>query len=301
MTPGNYKLGQVGGFPLRLSWLPRAHARYARDKSMPRDAETVSCDLGIGKNMVRSMRIWGQASSILNEDSHFSPLATKLFKRDPYFETMDSIVLMHWLICSNQQCCTANTWLFNHFHVAHFTIKQAVNTFHDFLSTSEKKYAKGTIRVDMETALRMYTRLNDRGSLDLDDKFLHQLGLLSARRIEGKSVFSRTWETERPLISTRILTYAILCSLARRKTSKSTLTDLYSSGTDQPSPGVVFGYTKGGFYSAVEKIAQEDGKHFSMAALPGGDFQLTVKSNLASQCKKGDVEIAEKYCFPEKN
>ena len=300
LNPSHYKLGQVGGFPLRLSWLPRAYTRYVNKKVLPRNPEEMSCDLGIGKNMVKSLRIWGQASGIFDEEGRFSNLANRLFRRDPFFESIDSIVLIHWLICSNQQCSTANSWLFNHFHVGQFTVKQAVSQFRDFLATTNKQYAVGTIRVDVETALRMYTSLQNRAALDLDDKFLHPLGLLTVRRANGKSLFSRTWETERPLVSSRVMAYAVLSSLAKKKTNKSTLSDLYSSSTDHPAPGVIFGFTKGGFYSATEKMVQQEGNNFAMASLPGGDFQLTVKSNLSSHCQKGNFEIAEQHCFPEK-
>lgn len=300
MKPNKYLLGQVGGFPLRLSWLPRVYAQYEKDKAIPCDPEKIATDLGIGKNMVKSLRVWGLASGVLGEKGEFMPLAHGLFKRDPYFESAESMALLHWSICSNLKHFTANTWLFNYFNVGQFTVKQAVKQFREFLTALGVNYAGGTVRVDIETALRMYTSITERSSSNMDDKFLFPLGFFSARRIDGKSTFARTWETEKPLVSSRILAYAVLTTLAIRNINKSTLSDLYYSSSTHSAPGVVFGYTKGGFYSAVERIVNADSKNFTMTSLPGGDFQLAVSSRLSGMCKLGNLTFAEKHCFTDR-
>ena len=251
--------------------------------------------------MVKSLRIWAQASGMICEEGRFKPLAKRLFTRDPYLESVESVALLHWLICSNRKHFTANTWLFNYFHVSQFSVKQAVSRFREYLSLSGANYAEGTVQVDIETALRMYTGINDRVSYDMDDKFLYPLGLFSVRRVDGKTIFSRSWETERPLVSTRVLTYTVLSALAASQTDKSTLSDLYSSNSTHTTPGVVFGYTKDGFYTAIEKMVHVEGGNFSMTSLPGGDFQIATKSNLSKKCGRGDADIAEKHCFPEGN
>ncbi len=297
MRKVRYLLGQVGGFPLRLSWLPRAYQRYSAAQKIPNDPADVAVDLGIGKSMAKSLRIWALATGVLGEAGSFNPLAKKLFGHDPYLEQVDSIALLHWLICSNLARMTANAWLFNYFSVGQFTIKQAVASFREYLMTSEASYAEGTVRVDIETALRMYTSVHDRSSFDMDDKFFYPLGLFTVRRIDGKPTFARTWETERPLISRKVLSYAVVRTLSARKVNSSPVSDLYASSFQHSSPGVVFGFTNEGFFAALEDLVQSGAKKFAMTSLPGGDFEFTAKAGLGQRCKKGDASCADDAYF----
>ncbi len=292
-----YLLGQVGGFPLRLSWLPRAYEVYKGDQKLPGDQQKIAIALGIGKNMAKSLRVWAIASGILSQDLTFKPLAKLLIGQDPYFEQTDSIALLHWLICSNVSHLTANAWLFNHFNVSQFTINQAVSSFRAFLLVSQQKYAAGTVRVDIETALRMYTSIQDRSSYDMDDKFFYPLGLFMVRRIDGKPMFSRTWETERPLISQRVLVYSVLQTLAARRTNRSPVSGLYEATQKQAAPGVVFGYTREGFFTTLDSLVRSDSKRFALTSLPGGDFDFQVKGVRGQQCRQGRVSCADAEYF----
>ncbi len=292
-----YLLGQVGGFPLRLSWLPRAYEVYKGEQELPRDQEAIAVALGIGKNMAKSLRVWAIASGILAQDRTFKPLAKMLFGQDPYLEQTDSIALLHWLICSNVSQLTANAWLFNHFNVSQFTISQAVNGFREFLLASGHNYAAGTVRVDIETALRMYTSIQDRSTYDMDDKFFYQLGLFMVRRMDGKPMFARTWETERPLISQRVLAYAVLQTMAARRSNRSPVSGLYEATQKYAAPGVVFGYSLEGFFAALDALVSSDSKRFALTSLPGGDFDFQVKGVRGQQCKQGKVSCADAEYF----
>ena len=62
-----YKLGQVGGFPLRLSWLPRL-VIWGEPFSF-KDPDNIALHMGIGRNMVKALRVWAMATGIIDGDN----------------------------------------------------------------------------------------------------------------------------------------------------------------------------------------------------------------------------------------
>src|SRR5581483_10896623 len=74
-------------------------------------------DLGVGKNMVASLRYWGRAFSIMDDNDTETPLAKFLFGdkgRDPYLEDIGSIWLLHYhLIKANK--ASIYSFVFNEF------------------------------------------------------------------------------------------------------------------------------------------------------------------------------------------
>lgn len=64
-----YLVGHFGGFPLRLSWLPRLVDRYSAQGRVPSNLEEIACELGIGKNMAKALRAWARAAGLLQNAS----------------------------------------------------------------------------------------------------------------------------------------------------------------------------------------------------------------------------------------
>src|SRR5690349_10337146 len=63
--------------------------------------ETAVVELGVGKNMVASLRYWGRAFGIMDEKDHPTPLAKYIFGdrgRDPYLEDIGTIWLLHYYL-----------------------------------------------------------------------------------------------------------------------------------------------------------------------------------------------------------
>ncbi len=295
-----YRLGQVGGFPLRLSWLPRFVNMY-RDKPVPRNHELVARELGMGKNMAKSLAVWAAAVGIITKDrERLEPLAEYLFiQHDPFLERGESVALLHWLIAANMKNFTANVWLFNYFHARKFSSQDAVASFSRYLSSQNATYAVGTITVDVETAVRMHIGVHDRElDDDVGDRFFYPLRLLAKTKIDGRTVFSRTWEEKRHQVTPKLLLYAIIQSLAQRRSAKASLiADLYEPQAEYAGPGTVFGLTKDGFFIMVEDIAKEHARQITLHPMPGGDVTIQLKGALGRPCEKGDAQAANEFFF----
>ena len=292
-----YLVGHFGGFPLRLSWLPRLIERYGAEGRVPSNLEIIACDLGVGKNMAKSMRAWGRAAGLLRDNGEITRIATQLFGTyDRYLERGESVALLHWLIASNSQGFTTVAWAFNFLRRDVFSIGDAVSAFKNHLASDDAEYADGTLRGDMEAGLRMHTTVSDTPPDDSDDRFFSQLRLLSVRRDGTRSAYSRTWEHERAHVSEKLLLHALLQSLARRGTASSALSELHMGTAGRTAPGVVFGLSRDGFFAMVERLDRTGNSGLSLSTMPGEDALLTAHGNMGGVCVAGDLDqINERF------
>lgn len=92
-------------FPCRYGWLPKLHEALAADPDLFADDEAAMIKLGLGKNMVRSIRFWGVAFGLASSSGRrVEP--TRLAERildpahgsDPYLESLGSLWRLHWRI-----------------------------------------------------------------------------------------------------------------------------------------------------------------------------------------------------------
>src|SRR5436305_598372 len=107
-------------FPVRYAWLKKGVDAASADGAVFRSDDAMIA-LGVGKNMVRSIRHWCLAAGVLEEapsDSRkpsgvvrVTAFGQALFGEDgwdPYLEDPASLWLIHWKLASNARRCT--TW-----------------------------------------------------------------------------------------------------------------------------------------------------------------------------------------------
>ena len=93
-------------FHLRYGWLKKGYDAIVRDPhAFTRDDATVR--LGVGKNMVRSIRFWGLAAKVYSADKKTKTARPTEMGRallddadgmDPYLERPDTLWILHWLV-----------------------------------------------------------------------------------------------------------------------------------------------------------------------------------------------------------
>jgi hypothetical protein len=68
LTPtSNYRFSGHETFPCRYAWLPKAVQHLSRDHLLFSDEENAMVSLGVGKNMVRAIKFWAEASGVIEE------------------------------------------------------------------------------------------------------------------------------------------------------------------------------------------------------------------------------------------
>ena len=116
-------------FPFRYPWLKKGFDAVREDAGVFQRDDAITT-LGVGKNMVRSIRHWCLAAGVLeeNRDGRVRPAATDLGNcssaddgLDPYLEDPATLWLLHWQIAGNRARATTWFWTFSHFHEPEFT------------------------------------------------------------------------------------------------------------------------------------------------------------------------------------
>ena len=95
-------------FPCRYAWLPKAVAAIAAKRELFADEEKAMEELGVGKNMVRSIRFWVEATGMaaISQSGGLAGTGTGLAVLGPdgfdrYLEDIQTLWLIHWNLASN--------------------------------------------------------------------------------------------------------------------------------------------------------------------------------------------------------
>jgi hypothetical protein len=158
-------------FACRYGWLPKFYDLLVHRPELIRQDEEVMIELGVGRNMVKSVRFWAQAFGLMDDNPRVPPAPTAFAvwlldpKRgdDPFLEDVGSLWLLHWRLVA-----TANlaAW-----EVAFFEIPER-EILGRFLRQKvayravelEKKLSESTLRQHVEIFLSTYaTPLNPKG------------------------------------------------------------------------------------------------------------------------------------------
>lgn len=155
-------------FPLRYGWLKKAYDFIEQNSEDQQNKALFSSDssiaiLGVGRNMVSSMRYWAQASGIIEEVGANALAPTKIGRRlfggsglDPFMENASTLWLLHWNLCGRADRTTWY-WAFNHFQAQTFEREALMKDLLQ-LATSRgwPRVAVATVKRDVECFVRAY-------------------------------------------------------------------------------------------------------------------------------------------------
>lgn len=186
-------------FPFRYSWLTKGYARLRTRADALGDLDETMKELGLGKNMARSLRHWMLATRMCEplDDSrtrHLRPtsiadlLLDETHGRDPYLEDPGTLWLLHWGLCSPTG--RATTW-----HVAFSLVRDRefkkadlVEAVRRYAHEHGSAVAVSTIERDVDCFLHCYVAADARADVP-DDALacpLTELGLIT-RTAGGRS------------------------------------------------------------------------------------------------------------------
>src|SRR3954464_9810745 len=123
-------------FSFRYPWLKKGFDAVRAAGSVFQDEDAITI-LGVGKNMVRSIRHWCLAADLIEEDRQEGEKRSSVLRPtefgtwvfdehglDPYLEDPATLWLLHWQIASNTRRATTWYWTFSHFNEPEFTVDQ---------------------------------------------------------------------------------------------------------------------------------------------------------------------------------
>lgn len=235
-------------FPLRQLWLRKFidllnDVRNSGAEEMPKGEEAI-IRLGVGKNMVNSMRYWAEASGMVKPASlELTDLGAFLFGTgrmtgaDEDCEHSATPWLIHWNLTATPEHFTTNWYLFNCVNVPVTDREAVLKSLAEWSKTNNFKVSVLSLKRSIEVCLRSYApRLSGKGHLeDFIEPLLSELDLLIPRTRD-------TFEFRRSAHATlpdAIFAYALIEFWDRLPTQGATL-DFNRIAFDYGSPGRVF-------------------------------------------------------------
>ena len=247
-------------FPVRYTWLPKAlqHLDKTADLFLREDA---MIHLGVGKNMVTSIRYWAQAFGLITRQQGSNldeptDLGTKLLGVDgwdPYLEDPGTLWFLHWQLASSP--AKTSTWYlaFSQWGRDTFTRTELTEWLLKLIEPLKQVRATpGSMKRDVDVFIRTYVPSTQRSGKLAEDSFdspLVELGLIQE---VGKDLY-RFAKGSRPTLPDAILTYAVVDYWKQHAQGRQTIgfeTLLHGKG----SPGAVFKLTENALAERLERL-----------------------------------------------
>lgn len=166
-------------FAVRYAWLPKAFELLDRHPTALADEESAMIALGIGKNMVRSLRFWIEVFGLVQVGEkgalNLTSFARTIFAPegglDPYLEDKRTLWLLHWQISVRpQDPVFAWDFLINRWPRNEFTKAEVVDAFERESARHNVRHSRVTLEQHFDVFLRTY--VPSRSTKDLSEDSL---------------------------------------------------------------------------------------------------------------------------------
>jgi hypothetical protein len=256
-------------FVFRYGWLKKGVDALIRDPAIfTRDEALVI--LGVGKNMVRSIRYWCLATGLCEEargkgsarELHLTSLASRLMSDngwDPYLEDVGTLWLLHWHLVTNPRYALVWYLTFCTYHETEF-VKEKLTSFigkqfnHRGIVVTHR-----TIQRDVDVCLRTYVpamRDISASKKDIPEETLDcPLVELDLLRFSPEDEVYRFNIGPKATLPTAIFGYALLMFLSTIAPHRRTVAVdecVYKEG----SPGQVFKLDENSVVAYLEEIEE---------------------------------------------
>lgn len=158
-------------FQCRHLWLKKGYD-FIKDGNDFNEADSV-VKLGVGKNMVHSIRFWMRAFGMTNDKDELQVIADFLFDHDngvdPYLEDRNTLWLLHYNLITSGKASIYNLFFNNFWRVNTVFHKDRLTRFvKSKCLENNQSVSPKTIETDVNVFLKSYARTSE-SSLNLED------------------------------------------------------------------------------------------------------------------------------------
>lgn len=160
--------GQHQSFHLRDRWLSKALKSIEGDERFFYDDNAFE-KIGLGKNMVQSLRFWAEATKVVDKQeskkhSHtLSDLGKLILKYDKVIQLQDTASILHYKLTSDKDLASSWYWFFNCYNEKVSTKEEIFEELKIWVQNKElKSVAEGSIKKDVDCLVRLYTSGQDK-------------------------------------------------------------------------------------------------------------------------------------------
>lgn len=239
-------------FSFRYTWLTKAVLELLEDPEAFKGDEAM-VRLGVGKNMVKSMRHWAIVTGMVDEtpsetraravDLKVSALGESLLGPrgwDPYLEDPGTIWLLHWQLCADPSAATTWYWTFNHLPQPQFSKNDLLRWLTNHVDENGwSRIGSGTIKRDIDCMIHTYVPSKVTRTVVLEDTLdspLVELGLIREFGGKGNYLLSRGAQ---PTLPDELFAFA-LATYANSMSGSAMTLPLEKIAFSPQSPGRVF-------------------------------------------------------------
>jgi len=186
----SYRISGHESFPCRYTWLPKAVRGLQANPKLFSDDERAMVDLGVGKNMVRSIRFWSQVAGMVTTTargaghslSDFGLLLLGEGGHDEFMEDIRTLWLIHWNLSTEVKSpLLAWDYLLNRWQEPELVPSVVINAMQKEAARQDGTLSRVTIDQHWDTFLHSYFPTRGRkGEVQEDnlDSPLTELGLV---------------------------------------------------------------------------------------------------------------------------
>lgn len=260
-----YTFSGHDSFQCRQLWLKKGYDYVQEGKNF--NDEDAVVQLGVGKNMVSSIRFWLKAFNVIDNKDIPTEFGKRLFDDengyDPYLEDEASLWLLHYHLVKNS-FASIYSIIFNEFRKEKLFFNK--ETFVNYVkrigeSNPDLNFNDNTVAKDFIVFTNLYK--NDPESKDVEDSFsgiLSELGLLkiiykSFKDENGKTKNKEEYfieNSERDNLPELIVLYAIIDN-----PNHGNSISLNSLEFDWNSPGSIFALNRSGLMNKISDIVDD--------------------------------------------
>lgn len=238
--------------------------------------------LGVGKNMVSSIRFWLRAFGVVDPNDHPTSLSELIFKDngcDPFVEDIGTIWLLHYMLVTTEQA-SIYSLVFNEFKKQRmeFNREQLLTFLERKCRSNDVHFHVNSLKKDIGVLLNNYT--TPEKSKGIEDDFsglLYELNLVQRLEKYGQLHWYKIENKQRAELPAEIVLY---CILAQKADSDNSIT-FNQLLNERNSVGSVFALSANGLMAKIEQLLMQYKKYLVFTD-DGGVRLLQFKKHLDS-------------------
>jgi hypothetical protein len=270
-------------FLCRNNWLKKGYD-FIQAGGNFNDADAV-VQLGVGKNMVTSIRYWMKAFGLTDEADTLRPVAHELLHSegfDPYIEDNATLWYLHYLLVRTGRASLYH-YVFNELRKEGFSFSRSQLQHFINRKSAERSSPvnENTLESDITVFVRSYAPSGkESGKVDIEEEstgLLQDLGLLTVNKNDG--IRYHIENLERPELPWQVVLRVILENEAYGESIS--FTDLEVA---PDSPGLVFALNEKGLFYKIEEM---------IAVYPAAIVYSSTAGNRVLTIKKDQIDLTE--------
>ena len=289
--PGPRVFSGHESFACRYGWLPKLYEAVNDNPALFSSDEGAILRLGIGRNMIKSLRFWGEAFGLTytrGREVRTTGFARKLLDSregyDPYLETPGALWRLHWMLTAHGGL---GAWAVAFFETRdrEITRERFVASVRSRASKTRRTITLGTASNHVNVFLRTYVGghyLNESPEEALGSPF-QELELIRLDTPAGVETVRFSRGSKRTL-DTKALAF-VLHDFWQGTTPTSVTMSLRSLMLSHASPGAILLLNEAGLYESLEDICSES-RHLVLRSDGAGGFDLTCNQNPLRELRK---------------